>query len=110
MSIFIIRNSDTKEPWIAGSGKSAWRTKGAAKNAYIYRGYSGPEDTRPYKIGRYGNEILKFDEQNVYEIIEVREKQEIILDRALELLSVAECLLHGHDIVDEIRSFIEENK
>ena len=110
MAIFIIRNKETKETWVSRSGKSFWKTKGAAKNAYICHGYLGSHDTRPYVEGAWNKKVLKFDEQSVFEIIKIKENQDIILDRALELLAIAEGLLHGHSIADEINGFVEKHR
>lgn len=80
LKIYIIRNKQTGEPWTAPSGKSSWKAVGHAKRAWATLcGYYGSAE---YHAKRYGVELVptgyngrlifpRFDEQNVYEIIDV---------------------------------------
>lgn len=76
---FIIRHKVTKELFRAGSGKTSWKATGHAKNAFnlsVAHGRSAE---------RYGLNVIteqkswgadehgpKFDEQDVYEIVELK--------------------------------------
>lgn len=74
MSTFIIRNKSTLEQWVALSGKRSWNKPNHAKSAFAYSRFHTKND--PLLAGYYDNIIgkyssLKFDEQDVYEIVEL---------------------------------------
>lgn len=118
MPAFIIRNKETKEQWVAPSGKKVWSTKAAAKNAYVYLGYMGEQDERPFEVmfaNTYvRNEVLKFDKQDKFELVELQTEQDEIskaLKEALDWLSDASFLLnlHAYSVTSrDIDKFIEE--
>lgn len=70
---FVIRNKVTKELWIAGSGKSSWKKAGHAKNAFANSECRNKRDPLLKdvcsELSRY--ESLKFDNQSIYEIVEL---------------------------------------
>ncbi len=80
LKIYIIRHKESGKHWSAPSGKSSWRAIGHAKNAWATLcQYSSTAD---HYAKRYGVELVptgykgqlnfpKFDEQNVYEVVEV---------------------------------------
>jgi len=82
---FIIRNKETKEQFIATSGKRVWSSTGAAKQAF-YRTYE-------WKLidGRSRRVATRFDNQDVYEIVEINDNdQSSQLDKAVSLLRLAQ--------------------
>lgn len=84
---FIIQNKQTKQQWKARSGKVVWKTKAAAKNAFAYnyeRCYLQdlPSELQPYfKENKYhGVGTLYFDEQDTYEIVELKSETMIAVE------------------------------
>lgn len=69
---YSIRHKLTKVLWVARSGKSVWRQPGHAKNAWM--------------IGKYCRGEPRFDDQDEYEIIELTDQSESLLERAVVLL------------------------
>jgi DNA-directed RNA polymerase specialized sigma24 family protein len=81
--IYCIRHKESGALWKAPSGKSSWRKQGHAKSAWatLCQGYNSAHiyanrygvDLVPYQ--RYDGDIdfafPKFDEQDVYELIEI---------------------------------------
>ncbi|AUR92143.1 hypothetical protein NVP1170O_030 [Vibrio phage 1.170.O._10N.261.52.C3] len=80
--LWVIRHKGTKEHWKAKSGKTAWKGKGHAKNAwshtYAYE-YLVPKELIPYYTCPTGYGSLKFDEQDLYEVVNI--SQEVILSK-----------------------------
>lgn len=78
MSTFIIRNKETLEQWVASSGKNSWKKANHAKAAFANS--SGKTKRDPLleeevkSLGKYDS--LKFNDQDVYEVIEVYSSQE----------------------------------
>lgn len=110
---FYIRRISNKELFVAYSGKRAWGSTGAAKNAFynsIQRystGYGVPY-VEYDQGGVMKKRTAKFDEQNVYEIVGLTSNAEKI-DNAISLLTRA--LIVGNlpeTLVDDINSFISE--
>lgn len=90
---YIIRNKKTLEQWKAQSGKVAWASIGAAKNAFFntYDCYRNKEDLpvelQPYyEINKFGRGYVKFDLQDIYEIVEVKSEKLISKEAMLILL------------------------
>ena len=118
MPVYIIRDKLTKEQWRAPSGKTSWPSKGAAKNAYIYRGFFGYMDSRPHvtRETRYGDtikEVLKFDHQDKFELVELMtdsDKNKLLLEEAADVLK--ECLFTTYnihpDVVDKIKNVLDK--
>lgn len=99
MSTFIIRNKETLEQWVASSGKRSWNKPNHAKSAFANS--SGKTKRDPLltsfikNLGKY--DCLKFNEQDVYEVLEVystQEKHSATIERKLQ----------------EIKTLLEENK
>lgn len=87
---FIIRHKETKELFVARSGKSTWKAIGHAKNAFHRAlGYSGgyceEYGVKPmystYHDGSPKRESPKFDEQDIYEIVELKSQEIDLLER-----------------------------
>ena len=86
MSTYIIRIKETLEQWTAQSGKCAWAKPNHAKNAFANSDFKNDND--PFlkdfckKLGWC--ESLKFNDQDVYEIVEVystAEKRAAVIER-----------------------------
>lgn len=94
--IYIIQHKETKELFIARSGKSSWKQPGHAKNAYLntagWKGCMCEEYGMPTKkiFNRYSEEFereaLRFDEQDVFEIVELKHEVHSKLDEAINLI------------------------
>lgn len=74
MSTFIIRNKSTLQQWVAKSGKRSWNKPNHAKAAFAHDRYHTKNDpllTKYYDdiTGEYTS--LKFNDQDVYEIVEL---------------------------------------
>lgn len=79
MSTFIIRNKSTLQQWVAASGKRSWNKSNHAKAAFAYSRSHTKND--PLLTKYYDNlsnkyESLKFNDQDVYEVIEVYSDKE----------------------------------
>ena len=57
--IWVIKNKETRELWVARSGKKAWNKSGAAKGAWA--------NTNCF----YGSDIPKFDDQDEYFLVQI---------------------------------------
>lgn len=90
---YIIQHKETKEMFIARSGKSSWKQPGHAKNAFNQSMFS-------WNVFKYGLQMIddpgawgpehkrppKFDEQDVFEVVELKHKAQSDLEEAVELL------------------------
>lgn len=98
MSTFIIRNKVTKEQWSASSGKNSWRKINHAKAAFSYsQGWLKRDPLLKGfvdKLGKY--ESLYFDDQDVYEIVELLSESEDKLKQLQELLEKKAILLSAY--------------
>lgn len=74
---YSIRHKLTQVLWVARSGKSVWRLPGHAKNAWR-------------NSGSYRSRNCYFDEQDEYEIIELTDQSESLLERAITLLKLCQ--------------------
>lgn len=86
---FIIRHKETQEQWEARSGKSSWKESGHAKNAWAMSDHKNTKGIIPLlRENRYRKwyEYPKFDEQDVYEVIELKPESEEKFKQALLLL------------------------
>lgn len=89
MSTFIIRNKKTLEQWVASSGKNAWKKANHAKAAFANS--SGKVKRDPLladfvsKLDRYKS--LYFDEQDVYEVVEVYSDKEVVMQSRVQKVS-----------------------
>lgn len=114
---YIIQHKETKELFIARSGKSSWKQPGHAKNAFNQSMFG----TTMTKYGldyieepsRWGGQPSKrgprFDEQNLFEIVELKHEAHSKLDEAIILLKSAlgRCEYQVHN---EIVKFLESVK
>lgn len=73
MSTFIIRNKETLEQWTASSGKNSWRKPNHAKAAFANSEYKNQSDPllKDFIDGLGKYESLKFNNQDVYEVVEL---------------------------------------
>lgn len=74
---FIIRNKETKAIYRCKSGKSSWKTIGHAKSAWHQSEY-------------YFDHNVYFDDQDTYEIVELKPESDELLLKAKDLLK--DCL------------------
>lgn len=114
---YIIQHKETKELFRARSGKTSWKAPGHAKNAFnqsVYRwNYQQlglelvPTTHRYTSSGVDGFELPKFNEQDVYEVIELKHNDSTQLDKAVVLLT--ECLGRcDYQLQKRIEEFLEE--
>ena len=88
---FIIQNKLTKQQWKASSGKCAWKAIHHAKAAW----YNSSTDTKSecpkikipctyYSCG-YDERTPYFDEQDIYEIVELKSETMIAVENVLNV-------------------------
>lgn len=91
---YIIQHKETKEMFIARSGKSSWKQPGHAKNAWNQSMF-GDMMTKygiEYIIepSRWGGSPSKraplFSEQDIFEVVELKHQAQSTLEEAIELL------------------------
>ena len=97
-SIWFIRHKETQELWKAPSGKTSWRKKGHAKNAWAtlcQHSYSAKDYSERYNVplkkewSHYRGEVYvfpKFDEQDVYELVEINNVAGDLVDSLKEII------------------------
>lgn len=115
LKTYVIRHKKTKELFIAPSGKSSWRSAGAAKNAFaqmnsrfaLLSGLTLVEDGLDWQRNPRFRAPL-FKEQDVYEIVELSHEIENRLVQAERLLM--ECLgrLTSSTLTEDILDFLGE--
>lgn len=110
---FIIRKKDTQELFTARSGKTSWKAPGHAKNAFN-------QTVSLWNIKELGLTLVprknyyreyedtpRFDEQDVWEIVELKLASETHLDKAKSLLS--ECVGRTpFELSNRIEEFLKE--
>lgn len=106
---YIIRNKETGKQWVARSGKKVWAKPGHAKLAWTNSGQYHAErtgmPTKPKEYrGRMYVEVLKFDEQDKFELV----KLETASTTATALLSRCLGRLNDSDLEQEITQFLEQ--
>ena len=89
---FIIGNKETKEQWVSTSGKSSWKQSNHAKSAY--KNSFGSSTRYYYKQNG------RFDDQDVYEIIELKSETEDLFPKIVEHLS------HCLEYIDQLENSI----
>lgn len=116
LKIYIIRHKESSKHWTAPSGKSSWKAIGHAKNAWAT--LCGYYSTAAYYGEKYGVELVptgyngqlqfpRFDEQNIYEIVEVNNLAgELVRD----LSSLIEQLIHFVPEEDKKEYFLQKYK
>lgn len=90
---FTIRHKETKELFRASSGKTSWKATGHAKNAFnlsVAYGRSaeryGLEVIREQKSWGVDEHGPKFDQQGVWEIVELKSETDELFGQSLLLL------------------------
>ena len=111
---YIIQHKETKELFIARSGKSSWKQPGHAKNAWNQSMFGDV-------LAKYGLEYVTekawwgdepnkrapyFSEQDVFEIVELKHEAHSKLDEAINLLRsvLGRC---DYQVHNEIVKFLE---
>lgn len=94
---YIIQNKITKQQWKASSGKIAWKKVNHAKAAFAntynyYTRTSLPIELQPYfQANKYKDKgTLYFDQQDIYEIVEVKSDVRVFTDKIVSLLESIE--------------------
>lgn len=98
-SVWFIRHKETQELWKAPSGKTSWRKKGHAKNAWAtIRGiwnsaehygtlYGVPLLTEYHSYSGEERKVFpKFDEQDVYELVEINNVAGDLVDSLKQII------------------------
>ncbi len=109
MSTFIIRNKETLKQWVADSGKSSWKKGGHAKAAWKQSTKNVPRELQYTKYimhPRY--EPLKFDDQNVYEVVELFSTQEKVDASNAQKLKEIKFVLTTEDSAEKMLHQIED--
>ncbi|ALY07033.1 hypothetical protein VmeM32_00042 [Vibrio phage vB_VmeM-32] len=106
---FIIRDKQTHQQWIAKSGARVWNKSSYAKAAFTNSYTRGDSKLAEayIRVGPY--DWLKFDQQDVYEIVELdtsRSKQEIA-EMVSEIRAMAGLIhKHSHTLSNDARKEI----
>lgn len=98
MSVFIIRNKTTLEQWKAASGKTSWKKINHAKAAFTNNMSHLRSDPLlkvfTDKVEKYKS--LKFNDQDVYEAVELLSETEDKLKKILTLVEDNTYLLQAY--------------
>lgn len=82
---YIIQNKETGQQWIADSGKSSWKKPSHAKNAW--KGSRRNVPSQYHNEERYSwGETVRFDDQDMFEIIELKSVDLKKLERIEEIV------------------------
>jgi hypothetical protein len=112
--MYIIQHKETREQFVARSGKSSWKQPGHAKNAWNQSMYE--RTMRKYGIdyipdGNSYNPNRKrtplFSEQNVFEVVELKHETLSKLEEAIVLLKHLQGRC-GYNENVMINNFLEE--
>ncbi len=107
---YIIQHKETKEMFIARSGKSSWKQPAHAKNAWNQSIFEWnldehglPRIVEPTRWDDNHVRIPKFDEQDVFEIVELKHEIHSKFDEAVKLLRHIQgrCDPVGWDMVED---------
>lgn len=112
---YIIQHKETKELFRARSGKTSWKAPGHAKNAF------NNSLGHPFYCKQYGLEVIeykdprwgeirtrspRFEEQDIYEVVELKLNSSSQLDEAITLLNA--CLGRcDYSLQKRIEEFLE---
>lgn len=113
---YIIQHKETKELFIARSGKSSWKQPGHAKNAWnqsmfgdIMAKYGLEYIVEPsrWSGGQPSKRGPLFAEQDIFEVVELKHEAHNKLDEAVNLLKsvLGRC---DYQVHNEIVKFLEE--
>lgn len=116
---YIIQHKETKELFIARSGKSSWKQPGHAKNAWNQSFYSTKQvEAAGMKMlpdaSRYSPERMRpplFSEQDVFEVVELKHEAHSKLDEAINLIKYLQgrCNYDGELEIDKFLESIEND-
>ena len=109
---WVIRHKDTHEILAVPSGKSSWRAKGHAKNAWNTHACRHAEKLGVGLVpqgGYWKPEQLvfpKFDQQDIYELVKLEHETTTTLTEAIRLLNM--CLGRvDYNVERDIKTFLE---
>lgn len=110
---YIIQHKETKELFIARSGKSSWKQPGHAKNAWnrsiFHRDcekYGLPIINDPSRYDVTRTRVPLFSEQDVFEIVELKHEAHSKLEEAINLIKYLQGRCN-YDSELEIVKFLE---
>lgn len=109
---YIIQHKTTKEKYKASSGKSSWRKPQHAKAAFRQScsQWNDEEFSLKYKYkyenGNWLGRYVSFNDQDVYEIIELKSKDSEGLTKAKELLTSCLGRLKDNSLEKEVEDFL----
>lgn len=88
MADYCIVNKQTQKLWVTGSGTSFWKSKKAAKIAFANSKEILKEDPllASFFLYKAPFTILYFDNQDVYEILEIKNEKEVYADKVEQTL------------------------
>lgn len=101
---WVIRHKITKQHWKARSGKISWAKAGAAKNAWANTYVSPhriPDELMPYYIHLEMYDTCKFDDQGIYECVDICTDVTLSGDESKELLRLREVAKGIHLLITE---------
>ena len=111
---YIIQHKETKELFIARSGKSSWKQPGHAKNAWNqsiytwnieeYKGLSLIPDPRSWD--KEHQRAPLWSEQDIFEVVELKHEAHSKLDEAINLIKFLQGRCN-YDAELEIVKFLE---
>jgi hypothetical protein len=112
---YIIQHKETKELFIARSGKSSWKQPGHAKNAFNQSmfgttmtkyGLDYIEEPSRWVGGQASKRSPLFSEQDIFEVVELKYEAHSKLDEAINLLRsvLGRC---DYQVHNEIVKFLE---
>ena len=114
---YIIQHKETKEMFIARSGKSSWKQPGHAKNAWNQSFYSARQVeavgmqmiTDPSSYSPERKRVPLFSEQDVFEVVELKHEAHSKLDEAIAILKSAlgRCEYKIHNEITEFLKGVE---
>ena len=114
---FIIVNKETQKQWIASSGKSSWKQINHAKSAFAASSSNREDESlSEFYVGKNYWDTLKFKDQTVYEVVELKSEYTLKLEKIKTLLesydfnsaSFNREVIEEFDLLSSIRSIIGE--
>lgn len=109
---FIIRHKVTKDIWTAQSGKSSWKKPNHAKAAWANSRHSSTPDIDKGNYGNGWQRYPRFNEQDVYEVVEVKPENTKLEEACVLLFQSANQLMNSGEemLAESIYDFLEENE
>lgn len=115
---YIIQHKETKELFIARSGKSSWKQPGHAKNAWnqsmfgdIMAKYGLEYIPDPSRYSPERKRAPLFSEQDVFEVVELKHEAHSKLDEAINLIKYLQgrCNYDAEQMIVKFLESVDEN-